>query len=183
MGMGSQLFSSASGRPSMNIFIASDVWRAVSNHLLPMPARREEAAFLFGRYESHEGKIDVTGYQLLHHEDFASHEIDHLELCDASRSEIIKRAHATQTCLIEIHSHPGHLPAAFSKYDIAGLREMVTHMHWRLRKQPYTALVIANDSVDALMWENGSHHPRAVTTIEIGDQTLLPTQISIRNWR
>src|SRR5882757_7436069 len=115
------------------ISIDPHIWNTVSRHLLVTRSEKEQASFLFGRYEIHQGNIQIIDHQLMIDEDFAEQANDYLELRDTTRAHLITRAHSTQACLIEIHSHPGAFRAAFSSFDFLGLRETVPHMQWRLR--------------------------------------------------
>ena len=165
-----------------HININQTAWDVVYQHLLPKQAAKEEAAFLFGHYQPTSRNIEVTAYQLLSNRDFSSQELDYLELDETVRPALIKRAHDLSACLIEMHSHPGNLPAAFSNFDFIGLRETVPHMQWRLRDQPYAALVVADESFDALIWTQDISNPSCIAAINAGARALLPTNLSIRKW-
>jgi hypothetical protein len=181
--MGAQFCCSTPGRAVTHININPTAWDAVSRHLLPKPAAKEEAAFLFGRLQPASGDIDVVAYQLLSNRHFMAQELDYLELNEAARPALIKHAHDLTAGLIEIHSHPGKLLAAFSNFDFTGLRETVPHMRWRLRSQPYVALVVADDSFDALIWNRDVSNPSCIAGINTGASTLFPTNLSIRRWK
>jgi hypothetical protein len=116
-------------------------------------------------------------------DDFASQSNDYLELQDTTRAHLIKRAHILGACLTEIHSHPGAYFAAFSSFDLLGLRETVPHMQWRLREQPYAAIVVAGDTFDALLWGISTSEPSPIRAIYIGERTLSPTNFSLRRWK
>jgi hypothetical protein len=116
-------------------------------------------------------------------EDFASQSGDYLELQDTTRALLIKRAHMQRACLIEVHSHPGSHRAVFSTFDFLGLQETVPHMQWRLRGQPYVAIVVAGKTFDALVWTVGARDPTGLHAINVGERTLAPTNLSVGRWK
>ena len=151
-------------------------------HLLPRQSSLEEAAFLFVIAVHGDGvvKFDVQAVELLSRNDFEAQETDYLELLDETRARLIKRAHDLGTCLVEMHSHPGPFPAAFSIADRIGLNETVPHMWWRLSKRPYLAVVVARGGFDALVWLDGPKTPRALDALVAGHRLLKPTNLSLR---
>jgi hypothetical protein len=165
------------------VSINPHIWNAVSRHLSQANSEKEQAAFLFGRYEVHQRTIQIIDHQLMIDEDFAEQANDYLELHDATRAHLIKRAHAQHACLLEIHSHPGAYRAAFSSFDFLGLRETVPHMQWRLRNQPYVAIVVAGESLDALVWQASARDPSALRALNVGVRTLSPTNLSLERWK
>ena len=104
---------------------------------------------------------------------------DYIEMGDETRARLIKRAHDTSTCLIEMHSHLGDWPAGFSYADRLGLKETVTHMWWRLKKRPYLALVVTNSSFDALVWLDNAHKPHRLDVLLAGTEMRTPTNFSL----
>lgn len=158
-------------------------WSKIQKHLLPRYPRCEEAAFLFGYYTTSHNSIAIADYVLMSKSDFISQTIDYLELTDEARRRIIKRAYDIGACLIEVHSHPGDQPACFSIADFLGFEETVPHMQWRLRGQPYGAIVVSNNSFDALVWKPNSKSPTSITNLKIGYDLLFPTNLSFRRWQ
>jgi hypothetical protein len=116
-------------------------------------------------------------------ENFSIQSNDHLELTDRTRANIIKRAHDLSASLVELHSHVGNWPAAFSLSDRLGLKDTVPHMWWRLRGRPYIAIVAAKSGYDALVWLNDPETPESLDGILKGHQIIQPTNLSIRDWR
>ena len=114
--------------------LQSDLW----SHLLPGNMLGEQAAFLFCETTDCGMGItfEVIDYTLLSEADLAAQYDDYLELTDAARIGVIKRAHMLNASLVELHSHLGPWPAAFSLADRLGLQETVSHMRWRLKKRP-----------------------------------------------
>jgi hypothetical protein len=154
-------------------------------HLLPPSDGREQAAFLFARPSSTEGQIvfEVVEAAPLGAGDFGAQNGYYLELTDTTRAKLIKRAHDLGASLVEMHSHLGSWPAAFSPSDRAGLKDTVQHMWWRLRKRPYIALVVATAGFDALLWLDNPRTPRQLDGLLTGDRLLRPTNNSLRGWK
>lgn len=151
-------------------------------HLLPGDTPNEQAAFLFARATVNDRGValDTIDSAKLVATDFEVQAPDYLELADATRARLIKRAHDLDASLIEIHSHPGPWDAAFSPSDLRGLSETVPHMWWRLNKRPYAAIVIAPSGFDAMVWLNGPRSPQELDSLVAGSQILRPTNITIR---
>ncbi len=162
-----------------------ELHHAVWVHLLPEGAQAEQAAFLFAQLEVEGGDACFRALEadLLGPVDFAIQTGFHIEVADEARVRVIKRAHALGTSLVELHSHLGPWPAAFSPSDCAGLRETVPHMRWRLKRRPYVAVVVAEASFDALVWthEDGLE-PKPLENIRVGDRQILPTGRSVKEW-
>ena len=153
-------------------------------HLLPKDDGREQGAFLFCSFGHFNGErvFQIRAFLFLERNDFNEQASDYLELSDAKRVDVIKRAHALGASLVEFHSHPGPWPAAFSLADQRGLRETVPHMWWRLKGRPYLAAVVAPCSFDALVWQNNPHEPEPLTGIAVGNRLLTPTNASLGGW-
>ena len=154
-------------------------------HLLPGDNPNEQAAFLFAAVKVTEQGVtlDVVDSAKLVAADFDVQAPDYLELADATRARLIKRAHDLGASLIEMHSHPGPWNAAFSRSDLLGLSETVPHMWWRLGKRPYAAIVIAPSGFDAMVWLDGPLSPQELDSLAAGSQILRPTNITIRAQR
>ena len=114
---------------------------------------REHGAFLYGKV--HEGgQVEVVDTELLEPVDFTTQSAGYLELREDMLQNVIRRAHESETALIEAHSHPfskgPHV--GFSPIDVGGLREIAPHVVWRLPKRPYVALVFGQHAFDGLFW-------------------------------
>jgi proteasome lid subunit RPN8/RPN11 len=152
-------------------------------HLLPRDNTREQAAFLFASCSQAEDvSFNVQQSEKLTPDDFDSQDSDYLELKDKARARLIKRAHDLQASLIELHSHPGPWPAAFSPADRLGLSETVPHMWWRLHKRPYVAIVVAPSGFDALVWLENPKVPQALDVLMAGKCPMKPTNNSLGGW-
>lgn len=164
----------------LNAYLHSCLW----SHLLPTSTMREQAAFLFCITEtSGDGVVfRAVDQTFLYESDFAVQHADYLELNDATRIGLIKRAHAMGTSLAELHSHPGPWPAAFSRSDRIGLKETVPHMCWRLKKRPYLAIVVAPSGFDALVWSCDAKTPKPLAGIDIDGAFMTPTNASLEGW-
>lgn len=185
--LGSQLRASAQGRGMSTLLrIDGASYQSLMAHLLPRhDTEREQAAFMFARCRtvSNATFFDVIETRKLGAGDFAAQEGDYIELADHVRAGLIKHAHDLGASLIEIHSHLGPFPAAFSLADRAGLRETVPEMWWRLHKKPYIALVVTRAEFDALVWLDNPNVPQALDSWQAGAQSLTPTNNSLGGWR
>src|SRR4051812_35897855 len=101
------------------------VYADLRSHLLPPNGTCEEAAFLFvdTSRSTNTWSFLLREVAKLSPADFVERHSDYLEMQDATRSRLIKRAHDLGTSLIEIHSHVGPWRAAFSFSDVRGLKE------------------------------------------------------------
>jgi hypothetical protein len=111
------------------------------------------------------------------------HSSGYLELTDTTRARVIKKAHDLDASLVELHSHRFPFSAGFSPTDIAGLREFVPHVWWRLQGRPYLAFVLAPSSYDALAWLTDPKDPKTLDYLDIERRILRPTGLSVKQWR
>jgi hypothetical protein len=163
--------------------MSPEVIRELMEHLLPEGGACEEAAFLYANFHINDFiYFEICAVDKLLPSDFDVRECDYLQLKDATRARLIKRAHDLNASLIEIHSHLGPWTAAFSEADTIGLTETVPQLWWRLSKRPYIAIVVAHSGFDALVWLDDPKIPQALEAIVVGDQTLKPTNQSLRRW-
>lgn len=161
-----------------------ELYDGLMAHLLPPGCEQEQAAFLFARQAraDHQVLFEVVEATKLGPADFAAQQGDYLEMTDEKRAWLIKRAHDLGASLVEMHSHLGPWPAAFSLADRAGLRETVSHMWWRLRNRPYLAVVVTGSGFDALLWLDNPKTPRALDGLLTGNRLLRPTNNSLEDW-
>lgn len=157
----------------------------LKGHLLPPNSSREEAAFLFAipKPENENVVFEVIDMEKLTPDDFSAQLDDYLELADDTRGRLIKKAHQLGASLVEMHSHPGPWPAAFSYADRVGLKETVPHMWWRLPKRPYIAIVVAPSGFDALVWLDNPKIPSKLDGILAGHGLMQPTNHSLEGWK
>lgn len=164
--------------------VAAALHSDLMGHLLPPGGLQEQAAFLFAQAESGADPVmlNVIEAMKLTVADFDAQEGDYLEMADATRARLIKRAHDIGASLVEMHSHPGPWPAAFSLSDRMGLKETVPHMWWRLKGRPYLAIVVAPSGFDALLWLDNARVPQALDGMFAGHRLLRPTNRSLGGW-
>jgi proteasome lid subunit RPN8/RPN11 len=149
------------------------LWR----HLLPDRVAVEQAAFAFATRET---TPDAELFRCIEwygvpEDGFASRSALHFELTDETRALVIKRAHDLGASLVEFHSHTGRWQAEFSGSDIAGFREFVPHVWWRLKGRPYVALVVTRSGFDAFAWLDGPGEPVPLGGILAGGRRVAPT--------
>lgn len=154
------------------------------SHLLPDDTRNEQAAFLFCKtVQAIDGlNFEAVDHALLAPSDFAAQHEDYIELTDETRISLIKRAFLSDTALVELHSHLGPWPTAFSLSDRMGLRDTVPHMRWRLKGRPYLAIVVAPSGFDALVWSENSDIPEPLAGIDVDGTLMSPTNNSLEGW-
>ncbi|WP_339688355.1 Mov34/MPN/PAD-1 family protein [uncultured Parasphingorhabdus sp.] len=160
--------------------MSESLYDGLISHLLPPQSGREQAAFLFARPTPDDQNVfEVVASERLTSVDFAAQENDYLELDDEVRAKLIKQAHDLDASLVEMHSHPGPFPAAFSWADRRGLSETVPYMWWRLKKRPYFAIVVAQSGFDALVWRIDPKIAKPLEGIRTGSRLLHPTNNSL----
>ena len=110
---------------------------------------------------------------------FASRSAYHLELNDETRAKVIKRAYDLGASIVELHSHLGREQARFSPSDLAGFRDFVPHVFWRLKHLPYLAVVMTRTGFDGFAWTHGPDTPERLHGIQVGSRLLTPTRLSL----
>jgi hypothetical protein len=162
------------------ICLPEQVYHAVWSHLLPTRLRNEEASFMYVRLASpskaHE--FEFVDWDPIQPHGFLTRSPYGFELTDESRAQAIKRAHDLGASLVEMHSHGGSWPAAFSASDLIGFAEFVPHVWWRLQGKPYFAVVVTRGSFDSLAWLTGPDSPQRLDGIAVGETILVPTKLS-----
>jgi len=145
----------------------------------------EHVAFAYANFA--DGHFDVVDLEPMAGRDVASRSDRHVVLHDEVRPRLIATASARGLSLVEAHSHGARGYAAFSATDLVGFEEWIPHLWWRLRGQPYAALVAAGDRWDALAWIDGPRDPRPVAEIEIAGHTgttrIVPTSATFWSLR
>jgi hypothetical protein len=139
----------------------------------------ERIGFLFTRPAGAGQGVDVAKVRLLADHDYLRRDRHGVELAEHVRPELIRTAHQNGYAVVEAHAHDWpDARTRFSITDLDGLGDLGPHMTWRLPGRPYTALVLGQDSFDALQW----HPTGEVTTIDaliIDGEHLNPTGLSI----
>jgi hypothetical protein len=166
------------------LHLPAGIFEDLLQHLLPKNGWCEEAAFLFVASERTPPELKLTFIEAtkLVPDDFVTRRADYLELKDETRARVIKRAHDFGASLIEVHSHVGPWRAEFSYSDIAGMKDIVPHLWWRLRGRPYAAIVVARSGFDALVWAEDPHVPGALYELNAGGKALRPTNRTLHEW-
>jgi hypothetical protein len=139
----------------------------------------EQVAFLFTEPPVAGEPLRASELYTVPREGFDIQSSHHVALTDAVRGEVIKRAHDRGGCLVEVHSHGGAPPVWFSGSDLRGFEEWVPHVRWRLRRRAYVALVFADETFDALVWEGEDNAPSARAALNVdGREPQFPSGIT-----
>lgn len=167
-----------------SIALPDAIFRSLSEHLLPRGGKCEEAAFVFAHSDCSDGCLSFTlrDWLPITPDGFECRSPYFLELSDATRAMIIKRAHDLGASVIEFHSHPQQRRACFSWSDLHGFDEFVPHIMWRLKGRPYAAVVFAPGSVDALAWTNAGEPAVGVAGISTEAELIRPTGLTLAQW-
>lgn len=148
------------------------MWTQLETHL--RRSHVEEAAVMYAAVERRGDGITFSAIELeaFQPTDFAYQSDLHIELREAAQQRVIKRAWSLGCALIEVHSHVnGRHVAEFSGSDLAGFEEFVPHVWWRLRGQPYVAIVMAPSGIDAMVWRESPHIAESLQHVELDAAT------------
>jgi hypothetical protein len=140
--------------------------------------RGEQLAFLGARASGN--SLEVLETLLVGSELLDPTERWHVALSDSGRVAVLAWASQGGFTLIEVHTHGRWFPACFSQTDLRGLADWVPHVMWRLGGRPYAALVVAGDTLDALVWDSKDAAPATAAVVERSGQALIPTGNSLR---
>ncbi len=160
--------------------IPPEVYKAVWSHLLPKKFRAEEAAFLFVQRIAQDG-ADTFRYlewYPIPPQGFLTRSRFYLELADETKAAAIKKAHDLGASLVELHSHYSSWPAQFSVSDLIGFKEFVPHVRWRLKGNPYFAIVVSKSSFDGFAWISDSKTANYIDCIISGGSEIPSTKLS-----
>lgn len=165
------------------IKIPNQIYSEIWTHLLPKRFIYEEAAFLYVNrtIEKESETFSYLEWVPVPPEGFLHRSAVNFELTDQTRAAVIKRAHELGASIIELHSHKGVYPAAFSPSDIMGFEDFVPHIWWRLKGRPYIAIVASRSGFDSLAWITGPSNPQLLTGINIETSLIKPTNNTWRN--
>ena len=153
------------------------IYRKMRRHLLPWWHRVEEAAFLYAT-PTKDSLFEYLEWFPVPASGFVSRSAYHLELNDETRAIVIKRAHDLGASIVELHSHLGRGQARFSPSDLAGFRDFIPHVFWRLKHLPYLAVVMTRSGFDGFAWTRGPDTPERLHGIQVGNRLLTPTRLS-----
>ena len=170
---------------SVKLEIAPEMMRPLWAHLLLGDVSIEKGAFVLCNHRRHAATEVFSAVERfpMSTQDIACAQHDYLELSDACRARLIKRAHDTGLCPLEFHSHLGGDPPAFSIADKCGFEDFVPHIRWRLGNRPYAAIVVSRGGFDGLVWSGVGHDPEALDSIRTGGRIMRPTQLTLPYWR
>jgi len=158
------------------------LYQKLRGHLLR--DEREQVAFVFAHAEQNDDRLALSGVEaylvptcgLDHQSAF------HISLTDSVQARIIKSAWDRGCALVEFHSHPrSHHRVKFSESDIHGLSEFVPHVRWRLRGQPYLAVVLGQFGFDALLWRQ--EWLEGLDVMTVGGEVHRPTGLTLKELR
>lgn len=185
MGLGTRIRPAVKGRNMKNfVELDQETFDQIWTHLLPIEREKEEAAFMLVRPKTSAATMHLCPVEiyLVKPEEFTHQQGHYLQLSDAARIKIIMAAHRLDASIIELHSHLGPQPAAFSLSDRIGLTETVPHMWWRLKGKPYGAIVVAETGFDALFWRDNPQKPEPLDGLCVDGRLLSPTNLSMEYW-
>jgi hypothetical protein len=160
-------------------------------HARLLESQGEQVGFVFARVTANEEGVEFTAADLYLCEpaDYDHVAIDHVQLTDEAQGRIIKTAWDSGYALVELHSHPFVIPrpkelaapptACFSPYDASGLAEFVPHIQWRLKGQPYAAVVFGPRDFDALVWPRRGVRPEPLDRLQAGERVMRPTGLTL----
>jgi hypothetical protein len=141
----------------------------------------EQVGFLLADFEPSTRVFEVRDWRVIGPAGFEYQSPYHVTLSDETKVEIIRWAWESGASLIEAHSHDGSYPAELSPSDLAGLRDWVPHLFWRLKARPYAAIVTAGYEFDAVAWIEAANRPEQVERIELDDGSTVPaTALTLR---
>jgi hypothetical protein len=142
----------------------------------------EQVAFIFTEPPAPGSPLRARELHRIPSDEFSFQSDYHVELTDEVRAHVIKHAWDTGGALIEAHSHVGAVPAVFSGSDLAGFADWVPHVRWRLGGRVYVALVFANSSFDALVWEGDDSKPHPLDSLNIdGRPSKKPSSLTYQH--
>jgi proteasome lid subunit RPN8/RPN11 len=166
-----------------SVWIGAEQHSALMKHLSRPDV--EHVAFLFCEPQQGSGPLRACELYPVSPEGFDYQSDVHVELTDEVRAHVIKRAHDIGGCLVEVHSHLGG-PARFSASDLAGFKDWVPHVRWRLGGRPYVAIVFSGVAFDALVWEGKRLAAATLQRLEVeGLRPCAPSGLTLarKRWR
>lgn len=167
-----------------SVLIPEKIYKDIRKYLLPQKLYHEKVAFLFAKIEINQNNIHFTysDWYPVRPSEYKSTSMYHIELIDAIRPLIIKKAFDTETTIVEIHSHPYKIPAVFSPSDLLGFHEFVPHIRWRLKGKPYGAIVLSLIDFDGLIWSGNTSNPDQLSELIIGEKSEVPNCRTMNRW-
>jgi hypothetical protein len=153
------------------------MWRAAEGQLA---SEVEQANFFLARPRGR--ALVCYAMRVADRASFDDQSAVHIALTHEYAAELIRWAAGEGACLIELHSHVSSEQPCMSASDVAGLREWVPHVRWRLGAAPYAALVQSQTAIDGLVWSDGPQ-PTPLRTVRIRRRRpMLATGLSYERW-
>jgi len=157
-----------------SIKLSSRSWTTLRRDLLG--SNVEEVAIAYSEFRSGpHNEFAVRTIELMAESDFERRSEFHVTLTDDALARVIKRAWDLKLSIVELHSHLDTATACFSPSDIAGLRDLVPHVWWRLRGAPYAAIVVTSAEIDGLAWTASAEQPEPIDELVAGKTIVRPS--------
>lgn len=150
------------------ITIPCPQYQALRRHLFQ--SKVEQGAFLFARpeMEATELRLIVEEFYLVPPRGWEVQIEVYLQMRDSERAKIMKRARDKNLAAIDCHSHPGAGGDVwFSPSDVAGITEFAQYARWKLDGKPFAAVVWAEKSIDAVIWEGDFQQAQRIDEIRV----------------
>lgn len=158
------------------IFIPSEIHDRIRAHLFQ--SELEQAAFLFATTEDDAGvRFHVQDCYLVPAAGWDVQMTVYLEMSDEERAKILKMARDRNAAIIDCHSHPNSQEDVwFSPSDLAGITQFAHYANWKLKGQPFAALVFAEASIDGVVWRGDFTAAEPLGELSIvGQSSMRPT--------
>lgn len=163
------------------IKMSAKAWLRTREHLLQNEVEQVAIGFFEVARASESLTLTVEDVYFAPPSDFSFQSSYHIELTEEAQARIIKNAWDRKAGILELHSHVcTHHEARFSPSDLAGFNTFVPHVMWRLGGTPYAAVVVTEQSFDALLWDKDPRTPIELDRLELDSYSLKPTGKTIR---
>lgn len=160
------------------ITLPGEIERRVRAHLFQNEL--EQGAFLFAqiKQETAQTILEVAEVYLVPPDGWQLQMDVHLEMKDEERAKIMRLARQKNLALVDCHSHPGSFNKVwFSTSDRYGISEFALYAKWKLSGKPYAAMVWAESSIDAVVWDGSFRAALPVAQVTVIDdqaRILIP---------
>ena len=161
---------------------SEDLYQRIVGHLIERQGDIESFAFAFAKkLQQPNGNEEFACVDvMLIPPDQVEHDSQyHSVMSDAILSDVFKKAHELNASIVEFHTHLGPFPAEFSDTDWEGTEEIARHALWRLRGNPYIAVVVTSAEFDGVIWTTDRDEPAQLDGISIDGRLLEPTGLSL----
>lgn len=143
------------------------------------PFAAERVGFLLAGATYAKGQVILTvnSYQGVDDEDYEQNSYVGAEIGSNAMRKAVQAAYRPQQALLHIHSHGGYGQPEFSDTDISSACDFVPAFFHPVPKMPHGLLVLSDDSVSGIFWQQGDQDP-----IIISDFITVGSPYA-RNWR